>query len=257
MPKPEQPVTQPRQPVTQPKQPVTQLKRLARTAGAAYVLMGIFGVFAHLIVRSSVHVPGDAAATAANIAEKPSLFRLALVADIAMATTFVAVGVLLFLALRHFQRHVAMLMVVFVAIGAGMTLINLLFHQAALWVATDATYAAFSSDELVLFLVDLHHHGYTLAGIFFGLWLIPLGYLTYRAGLFPQALSVLLMVAGGSWILDTLAAFAFPDVPTLRTILEVPRFAEFWLILYLIIKGVREPEARRPEQQGERLQPDG
>lgn len=85
-------------------------------------------------------VPGDAAATALNIAANPTLFRLSLVADIAKATIFVFVGVVLYLLLRHVDRRAAGTLVVFVAVGAGMILVNLVFHHAALLVATDPSY---------------------------------------------------------------------------------------------------------------------
>jgi hypothetical protein len=223
-------------------EPLAKPRTLARTAGIAYLLVCILGGWAHLSVRAAIHVPGDAVTSAQNLTADATVFRLALVADIAMAMAFVAVGVLLFRLLRHVNWPAAGAMVVFVAVGAGMILTNLLFHQAALLVATDTTYAALRSDELVLLLLDLHQVGYSLAGIFFGLWLLPLGYLAYRSGLFPRPLSVLLAVAGGSMIVDTLAGFMFPDLPTVvHTILTAPTFAEFWLVAYLLIKGVRTP----------------
>lgn len=228
---------------------MTEPKRLARIAGALYLLMFVLGGIAHLGVRADIRVPGDAAATALNIAANPTLFRLSLVADIAMATIFVFVGVVLYLLLRHVDRRAAGALVVFVAVGAGMILVNLVFHHAALLVATDPSYNALgaqSSDGLVLLLVDMHEAGFTIAGIFFGLWLLPLGYLAYKSGLFPRMLGILLVVAGGAWIVGTLVAFLCPDVPGLvHTIITAPTAAEFWMVAYLVIKGVRAP---RPDQ---------
>jgi hypothetical protein len=81
-----------------------------------------------------------------------------------------------------------------------------------------------------------------LAGIFFGLWLLPVGYIGYRSGLLPKLLSVLLLVASGAWIVETLVGFSFPDLPGfVQRILEAPRLAEFWLIACLLVKGVRAP----------------
>jgi hypothetical protein len=220
---------------------MTAPTRLARSAGVFYLLM-FFGAWAHLGVRAGVHVPGDAAATAQNLAADPTMFRLALVADIAMATAWVFVGIALYLVFRRVDRH-AMPILVFVAVGAGMILTNLVLHQAAMLVATDPTFEVIASDELVLLLLDLHAHGYALAGIFFGLWLLPLGYLGYRSGLFPRPLSILLLVAGGSWIVDTLARFLFPELPGLVfAVIKAPTVAEFWLIAYLLTKGVRSPD---------------
>lgn len=214
--------------------------RLARLAGVLYLLVVGLGSFAELGVRAGVRVPGGAATTVDRLTADATLFRLALVADIAMATTFVFVGITLYLLFRRVDRHAAGALVVFVAVGAGMILTNLLLHQAALLVATDPAYTTIGSDELVLLLLDLHGHGYALAGIFFGLWLLPLGYLGLRSRLLPRLLSILLVVAGGSWIVDTLAGFLFPDLPaSAHTILTAPTFAEFWLVAYLLIRGVR------------------
>jgi hypothetical protein len=217
-------------------------RQIARTAGAAYLLMAILGVYAHLVVRTDLYVPGDAATSAANLVANATAYRLPLVADIAMATAFVVVGVLLFRLFRDVDRHAAGALVVFVVVGAGMILSNLLLHQAALLVATDPAYDTLRSDELVLLLLDLHGHGYTLAGILFGLWLLPLSYLGFRSRRLPRALSVLLAVAGGAWIVDTLAWFLFPELPAVvHSILKAPTVAEFWLIAYLLIRGVRAP----------------
>jgi hypothetical protein len=225
-------------------------KRLARLAGGLYLLMAVLGVTAHLGVRASVHVPGGAAATAGNIVDHAELFRFGLAADIAMATTFVVVGVVLARLLRQVDRHAAGALLLFVTVGAGMILINLVFHHAALLVATDpatSVAGATSSDGVVLLLVDLHAAGYALAGVFFGLWLLPLGYAAYRARLFPRPLSILLLVAGVSWIVETLVSFLCPDLPpAATTTLAAPRLAEFWLIAYLLVKGVRAPEAGPP-----------
>lgn len=240
-------------------EPVTTLERppkprtLARTAGIAYLLLCILGGWAELSVRAGIHVPDDAATTVQNLTADATMFRLALVADIAMATAFVVVGVLLFRLLRHVNRPAAGAMVAFVTVGAGMMLTNLLLHQAALMVATDPTYATLRSDELVLLLLDLHQSGYTLAGIFFGLWLLPLGYLAYRSGLFPRSLGALLAVAGGSHIIRTLVVFGFPDLPAVvPTILTAATLAEFWLVAYLLIKGVRTPAADQLRPLAER-----
>jgi hypothetical protein len=223
-------------------------KRLARLAGVLYLLMCVLGGLAHLGVRADVRVPGDAAATAANIAAGPTLFRLSLVADIAMAVFFVFLGIALYLLLRHVDRHGAgALLVVFVAVGAGMILANLVFHHAALLVATEPAYSVSGGqggDGLVLLLTDMHDAGYTLAGAFFGLWLLPLGYLVRRSGLFPRGLGVLLVLAGGAWIIGTLVEFLWPDLPgALHTLIAAPTIAEFWMVLYLLTRGVREPQS--------------
>lgn len=225
---------------------MTSAKRLARAAGALYLLMTVLGGIAQLGVRAGIRVPGVATATAQNITANPTLFRVSLLADIAMATIFVLVGVTLYLLFRHIDRHAAGALVVFVAVGAGMILVNLLFHRVALLVATDSSYHALgaqSSDGLVSLLLDMHDHGYTIAGLAFGLCLFPLGYLAYHSSRFPRVLGILLVV---SWVVSTLVGFGWPDLPAVvHKIIAPPPVADLWMVLYLVTKGVRVP---RPDQ---------
>ncbi len=43
--------------------------------------------------------------------------------------------------------------------------------------------------------------------IFFGLWLVPLGYLAYKSEMFPKALGVMLIAGGACYLVGLLAVF--------------------------------------------------
>ena len=222
-------------------------ERIARLAGVFYLTVAVFGGFAQLYARSTVYVPGDAAATADNIVEHSALFRFGFVADLVMATSFILLGMVLYRLFKHVNKEVAAALVVFVAIGTGMILVNLLNHFAALLVATDPSYAsalgAGGSDAVVLLLVDMHRYGYLIGGILFGLWLFPLGYLTYTSGMFPRVLGVVLMIGCFCYLIDTAMAFLLPDLDAaISTIVIAPAaLAEFWMVGYLVLIGVRTP----------------
>ena len=49
-------------------------------------------------------------------------------------------------------------------------------------------------NALNLMFLNLHKSGFTIAQIFFGTWLFPLGYLVYKSGFLPKWLGILLMV---------------------------------------------------------------
>ena len=86
---------------------------LARAAGVLYLLLALLGSWAHLVARGAVHVPGDAAATAAAIVEHEQLFRLSLAADILMATVFVLLGLTLYRLLDDVHRRAATALLVY------------------------------------------------------------------------------------------------------------------------------------------------
>jgi Domain of unknown function (DUF4386) len=208
-------------------------RRLARIAGVLYLLVAIFSGFAYF-AEKKVYVSGDAATTARNVLAHSGLVRTAIVADMFQATIWVFLAMTLYLLLRHVNKNAATAMVVFVAIGAGITLLN-----DGLRVATGAVHLAAGlagSHALVLFM------------IFFGLWLVSLGYLVYKSGWFPKALGVLLIVGGACYLVGTLAAFLIPNSgQNINTFVTIPStIAEICMVLYLLVIGVRIPKPADP-----------
>jgi hypothetical protein len=96
----------------------------------------------------------------------------------------------LYVLLKGANPNVAHGMVILVAIVTTLMCLNEVFQFAAVLVATDGSYAAAfgaaGSHALVLLLLDMHHYGFLIAQIFFGLWLVPLGYLAYMSRMFPK-----------------------------------------------------------------------
>lgn len=229
-------------------------KRLARIAGLLYLIVAIFGGFAFGYVIATVYVPGDAATTAANVAANAGLVRIGVVADLVQATVLVFLAMTMYLILGRVNENAARAMVILVAIAAAIMCLNAVFEFAALIVATDASYAAAfgaaGSSALVLLLLDIQHYGFLIAQIFFGLWLVPLGYLAYRSGMFPKALGVVLVVAAGSYLLDTLVLFLVPDFGKQihPALIIAPLIGEVWMLGYLLVIGVRSsgPTDRAP-----------
>ena len=78
----------------------------------------------------------------------------------------------------------------------------------------------------------------------FGLWLLPMGLLAYRSAMFPTIVGIALIVGSVAWLLDPVLTF-IPGVPdVVREIVSIPTsIAEFGLILYLLIVGIRMPAA--------------
>ena len=224
---------------------MTSPKRLARIAGLFYLLVGIFGGFAEGFGDPKLYVAGNAAATAANVLADPGLVRMIVVAHLLNAIFFVLTAMALYILLQHVNKSVARAMLIFVALAVGITTLNAVFQFEGLRVATDSAYAAAfgtaGSNALVLLLLDIQHYGTLSAQVFFGLWLAPLGYLVYKSGLFPKALGVVLVAASVCYLVDLLAAFLVPDFGKQihSFIVIVPAIAEIWMVLYLLVVGVR------------------
>ena len=87
----------------------------------------------------------------------------------------------------------------------------------------------------------VHHYGFLAAQIFFGLWLVPLGYLAYKSAMFPKALGVTLIVGGVCYLVGLLAVFLVPGAgEKFNVFVTIPSaIAEISMALYLLVVGVK------------------
>lgn len=216
---------------------MTTDKKLARLAGVFYLIVAVTGGFSELVVRDSLIEAGNAAATADNIATSAGLFRIAFASDLVNITFFVLAALALYALFRTIDDRIAVAMVVFNAVAAAIMSVNMINHFAALRIATSAG----ESDALVMLFADMHSSGYAIAQIFFGLWLLPLGYLVYKSGFFPRALGVALMVGAFSYLTELLVGFLFPGLGEglLLAIAMPAALAEVSLITWLLAKGMK------------------
>ena len=223
-------------------------RKLARIAGALYLVVAVGGGFAELVVRQRIVETGNAAATAENIRTSAGLFRAGFAADLIQVTFFLFTAMALYLLLRHVDELAARAMVVLVAVSVAIMSLNLLNQWMALRIATGQE--STGTDALTGLFADMHHFGYLIAQMFFGLWLLPLGFLVVRSGWFPRALGYLLMAGGIGYVGDLFGRFLAPGVAEAigPFVLAPAAIGELSFVAWLLIKAVpaREPAARIP-----------
>jgi len=135
-------------------------------------------------------------------------------------------------------------MVIFVLVGASIGFINMLNHFAPLPLLSGADYlTVFEAGQLhaqVMLSLNWFEAGYSIAGIFHGLWLFPLGYLVYKSGYFPRIFGVLLMIACFGFLIQALTFLLAPsyEVITYPGIV-VMIIAEFGFCGWLLAKGAK------------------
>jgi hypothetical protein len=227
-------------------------RALARLAGLLYLIVAISGGFAQMGARASVLVTGDAAATAANIRSSADMLRLGLVADVVNIAAFVGVALLLYAVLSPVHRKLSAAFVTFVAISAGIMGIDLVNHAGALIVATDPSFASSmrpdAADSLAALFLDLHGFGYLVAEVFFGLWLLPVGYVVYRSGYFPRVLGMSLMIGFASYMASFGLSITAPGFHSDASVLVAmpAALAELSFMAWLLIRGANVDADRAP-----------
>ncbi len=215
---------------------------IARLAGLLYLVLIISGTFAQLGVRDGLIVADDAAATVANIEADLTLFRVGILSDFVAQTTYFLLAMALYVLLKPVNHNMALLFLLMVCVSVAIMVLNMLNQFAVVLLLSDGYVTGFDTDQLnllVVFFLDLHKYGYQFAGIFFGAWLFPLGYVIYHAGYFPKLLGVLLMLAPFGYVIDLVAMVMDINLNVLAyPALLVTLVAEFGLCGWLLVRGV-------------------
>jgi len=219
-------------------------KKDARRAGMLYLAFLITSIFAG-VVRSRLIVLGDATKTAKLLGDSMWLLRISIVDDLVSAVLFLLTAWALYALLKPVQKNLALLFLLLNAAGVAVQCISLLFLFVPMLINGSADFLkSFQLDQLntlnLLFL-NLHKNGFTIAQIFYGTWLLPLGYLVYKSGFLPRWLGILLMADFVSVMIWFFQFFLLPgyDIITYPG-LVISFIAEFSLSLWLIIKRVND-----------------
>ena len=223
-------------------------QRGARLAGVLYLAIILLGLFGELVVRGTLVVPGDAAATAAKIAASPLLWRAGIAGDLLMHVCDVPVILIFYWLLRPVSKNLALLATLFNLVQTAVLVLNKLTLLVPMLLLDDVeTLKAFSAqqlDALSYVAIEAHGYGFAIGLVFFGFACLVRGHLIVRSGFFPRTLGWLLQIAGLSYLTNSFALLLAPSfAAAIFPGVLVPAFiGELSICLWLIVKGVDERE---------------
>ena len=224
-------------------------KKTARIAGLLYLTVVLTGIFHLMYVPSRLIVWDNASVTFNNILESETLFRLGIVAGIVCYTAFLILPFVLYKLLHQVHKTYAVGMVILAVISVPVSLINLLNKVNVLTLIGKAQYLqAIGTDELqaqVLLYLDFYNNGMKIASLFWGLWLLPFGYLVFKSGFLPKLLGIFLMAGCFGYLTNFIGGFLIPnygDLGISRMISLPASIGEIGICLWLLIIGVRHKQ---------------
>jgi hypothetical protein len=222
-----------------------------RLAGLLYVLTSIVGFCAMGYVPGKLIVHGDAASTANNILAHETLFRLGIAGNIIGQAGFIFVALALYDLLKGVNRRRSLLMVLLIVVSVPIVFVNELNAIAALVLVRGADFLSIfektQRDALAMLFLNLHHYGFVVAEIFWGLWLLPLGLLVYRSRFLPRFLGMWLIFAGVGWVLLSLTGILLPQYQDQVNRYSQPAFfGEIAFMFWLLVIGARPGPLSRP-----------
>ncbi len=216
----------------------------ARMAGLFYLIFILTSALASLI-RSKIIVNGDAAATANNIMSSQGLFRLGFMIELVSAMFFLLAAWSLYQLLRPVNTNLALLFLLLNLGGVIIESANMLNLVSPFTILSGVDYLkVFQTNQLqalAMSSLDSYTNGFMIAQIFYGTWVLPLGYLLYKSHLVPRILGILLIIDFFGILSWFLQFFFFPGYAILSYPgLAASFVAEVSLSLWLLIMGVKD-----------------
>jgi hypothetical protein len=213
------------------------LVRTARTTGLLYLGLAISGGIGFLLIRSRLFVADDPAATLANLVDNEALARAGVAFELLVVVTHALAAAWFYRLFRPADPFAAGGIAAFGLVNAIMVLVSAAMLATALEVALGPAADAAATVQL---LYQVSGGLWEVGAIFFGLWLIPMGWCVLRSGWMPRALGWVLVAGGIGYVLSAFVRYLVPGVPGAADVLVVPAtVGEFWMIGYLLVHGVR------------------
>jgi len=222
---------------------MSALRNPGRVVGLWYLSLVLIGPLTLLYIPNKLFVHGDAAATAANIAAYQGLFKVGMLADMLGSVILIFLVLAFYRLFKDVDQQLAVWLVITGGImPATLSLVNFVNSAGALTVAQNPGFlSAFDKpqrDALVLLFVHLHEHQITAAEILWGVWLFPMGLLTYKSGFLPRFIGVWLIINGAAYVLLSGSRLMIPEsAGRFFTYAQPALFGELAIMLWLLVKG--------------------
>jgi hypothetical protein len=225
--------------------------RTARMTGLFYLALAIFGGLGFLLIRSQLYVAEDPAATLANLVAHEGLARSGVAVEMLVVLSQTLAAVWFF---RLFQRVDAFAAGSIAAFGL-INAVAILGSAALLATATEIALGPVgdaAANVQVMYLVS--GHLWTVGALFFGLWLIPMGWCVLRSGWMPRVLGWVLVGGGIGYVLSPFVGYLAPGASVVSDVLTVPAtVGEIWMVGYLLIRGVRAAASTETPRTGHQV----
>lgn len=233
---------------------MSELKRNAHIAGLIYVLLVITGIISLAYVPGQIMVHGDGAQTLANLRASETLFRFGLIAGLACQVLYILLPLSLYRLLKTVDEPKARLMAILAIVSVPISFVaySHKFDVLSLLGGTDALAGidAAQTDTQIMLALTSYSNTISLAGLFWGLWLLPFGYLVFKSGFLPKILGLFLMAGCFGYVIDLLASTLWPAhyaASGIARFISMPSaIGEIGIAFWLLIIGVKKSRLNQP-----------
>ncbi|MFT0716006.1 DUF4386 domain-containing protein [Flagellimonas lutimaris] len=213
--------------------------KTARITGIWYLLMAISGILGFMVFHSEIFVSGNPEQTLTNLVELKSTARIRLLLEFAIVISQALTAVWFFKLFKENYEWEAWTLGIWGMVNALVIMTSAISIASAIGVANSDISAM--EDKVVLIQVFQHiiSNAWGIGGLFFGLWLFPMGYIVIKSKRMPVWLGRVIVLGGIGYLISTVIRYAGIEFSFNRFLTLPATIGEFWMIGYLLIFGIR------------------
>ncbi len=215
-----------------------QLVKTARVAGIWYLMLAASGMLGFMVYHDKIFVSDNPGQTLSNLTEQVSVARIRLLFELIIIVSQALAAVWFYKLFHPINKTAA----VAIALWGTVNAVAIMVSAIAMYSAIGITTSSFSVEEktrMVQILTSIIRNAWNIGGLFFGLWLIPMGSLIISSGRMPKLLGGILILGGIGYLVQTFLKSMGVQGSYLGMLVMPATAAELWMIGYLLVFGIR------------------
>jgi len=215
-----------------------ELVGTARITGVWYLMLAITGMVGFLMLHSRIYVAADPSKTLANLTEHETLARMRLLFEFLIVLSQALAAVWFYKLFKDIRHVAAWALAAWGMMNAAAIMISAMAMGGAIEIANSTNVL---NEKILMIRVfsQFIKNAWGVGSLFFGLWLIPMGYIVVSSRRMPVWLGRVLILGGFGYLASTFIQYLGVSGAWVEMLVIPATAGEFWMIAYLLIFGIR------------------
>lgn len=220
-----------------------ELVATARIAGIWYLVLALTGMFGFLYFHPQIFISNNPQSTLSNLINHKSTAVVRLILEMALVVSQALAALYFYKLFKDIKSWAAWGLGIWGTVNSIAIMISAIAMATAIEISASSISPENEKIMMIQLLSGLISHAWGMGNLFFGLWLIPMGYIVVSTKRMPIWLGRILIIGGVGYILSAFLKYVGIDA-TIADSLAIPAtIGEFWMIGYLLSYGIRAEKA--------------
>jgi hypothetical protein len=211
----------------------------ARLTGIWYLILAISGMLGFLIYQPKIFIANNPEQTLTNLINLVSTARIRLILEFVIIISQALSAVWFYKLFKPINEWGAFTLAIWGTMNAANILISAIAMSSAIDIANAVNISMQGKTDMIQLLSQIMNNAWGVGSLFFGLWLIPMGYIIVSSKRMPVWLGRTLIIGGTGYIISAFFDYLGMKHPLFDLMVIPATIGEFWVIGYLLFFGLR------------------